>query len=121
MTTLRALRNERGQIDTPLAVVVTKADAFGLEAQIGAARATPLPGPVSEDSSEESQHVRHWLKEHGERNLVQCIEHDFRTVRFFYCSALGRLPDGTASPFVPRGVLRPFGWALGRQGLTLHD
>lgn len=85
----------------PFCVVVTKGDALGADLGTSAA-------------------VRAWLEEHGEGNLVRSIEHDFKEVRYFCCSALGRMPDGSAAPFTPDGTLAPLAWVLSRQGVTLR-
>jgi hypothetical protein len=98
------LRGQRGgnRLDVPLAVVVTKVDAAGIDREIDAVG------------------VRDWLIRHGEGNLVQSAEHDFRIVRFFACSALGRVPSSTATePFVSRGVLEPFQWLAEANGVRL--
>lgn len=63
--------------------------------------------------------MRQWLVEHGESNLVRGVENDFKKVRYFHCSSLGRLPDASSSPFDPQGVLDPLGWVLNRYGVNL--
>jgi hypothetical protein len=104
----------------PLAVVVTKVDAFGLEKQMCS---VDLRAPAStagvhpEDVS--SGFVRQWLLAHGEGNLIRSMEHDFKNVRYFHCSALGRLPDGQPAPFAPRDVLDPLAWTLRSYGVKL--
>ena len=119
--TLRDLTRKRGKLMTPLAVVVTKADAFGLQDQISGTPAPPLPGSAPDRAHVDSLRVRRWLEDHGERNLVQCIENDFQSSLFFCCSSLGRLPDDTRRPFAPQDVLTPFGWALGRRRMALPE
>lgn len=96
----------------PMAVVVTKSDTLDLAHQMDGA---------SSANGTESATVRHWLTAQGEANLVRSIEHDFKVVRFFHCSALGRLPDNTTRPFTPDGVLRPLQWVLGHYGLTVVE
>lgn len=103
----------------PFAVVITKSDAFSLAREI---EATAAPGGASggvKNDDPESSAVRQWLLEHGESNLVLGIEHDFKKVRYFHCSSLGRLPDASSSPFDPQGVLDPLGWVLNRYGVDL--
>lgn len=95
----------------PMAVVVTKGDAFDL--------ATELGGDGMLGNGSESSAIRQWLTSQGEGNLVRSIEHDFKLVRFFCCSALGRLPDNSNTPFSPDGVLLPLRWVLGHYGLTI--
>lgn len=89
-------------LDVPLAVVVAKDDAAGIDREI------------------DTVGVRDWLIRHGEGNLVQSAEHDFGAVRFFTCSALGRAPSATATePFVSRGVPEPFQWLAEGNGVRL--
>lgn len=99
------LREQRGEnvVDVPLAIVITKIDAAGIDREI------------------ESTGAREWLVRHGERNLVQSAAHDFRNVRFFACSALGRVPSAdTGNAFVSRGVLEPFRWLAEANGVRLQ-
>ena len=104
----------------PLSVVVTKVDAFGLEARI-----RPLAEKVltleskAELGDGRSTAVRQWLVDQGEGNLVRSVEHDFKNVRYFCCSALGHIPSGRPAPFVPKGVIDPLAWTLGTYGVKL--
>lgn len=102
----------------PFAVVLTKSDAFGLAREIEATAPARAVG-ASKDEDPESNAVRQWLVEHGESNLVRGVENDFKKVRYFHCSSLGRLPDASASPFDPQGVLDPLGWVLSRYNVNL--
>lgn len=129
---LRGFSQTTGRIDQPLAVVVTKTDALGLRQQI------QREGHGS-DSSELSDAVKQWLVKHGEGNLVRTIERDFKDVRYFACSALGRIPgqepaaaatdvdldlDPAARrprPFKPVDVLHPLAWLLGHYGLRIES
>ena len=46
--------------------------------------------------------------------MVRDLYLQFRDVRFFSCTALGRMPDeDDHSPFTPSGVLEPLLWILG--------
>jgi hypothetical protein len=94
-----------------LAVVLTKTDAINISNEIQqiAARQPPDKGGAQ---AAESSAVRAWLEKNGEGNLLRGIEGDFKSVSYFYCSPLGRVPDSGATPFVPAGVLKPFGWLL---------
>lgn len=111
----------------PVAIVVTKADAFGLsrDIQSAAEEVTVISGNGNNRGSHrknnpESQAVRTWLLSHGEGNLVRSIEHDFKDIDYFYCSALGRLPDGRVAPFKPQGVLDPLDWILKHYHVDLN-
>jgi hypothetical protein len=112
--------------NVPVAVVVTKADAFGLASLIQSANEelTTISSNGNNKGGQqktdpESQSVRQWLLSNGEGNLVRSIEHDFKEIHYFYCSALGRLPDGSAVPFKPRGVIDPLDWILKHYQLEL--
>ncbi|HEY0378371.1 MAG TPA: SH3 domain-containing protein [Pyrinomonadaceae bacterium] len=105
----------------PIAVVVTKADAFGLAAEIASTRNGNGFDERQRQDDPESRSVRQWLIGHGEGNLVRGIEHDFKKVQYFHCSALGRLPDASSTPFVPEGVLDPLEWMLKPYGLRLDE
>jgi GTPase SAR1 family protein len=108
--TLRSFSNSDGAFKSiPFAVVVTKADAFGIAKNI---EVTTVNNNNSSSEPPESNAVRQWLINNGESNLVRCIENDFKKVRYFHCSSLGRLPDSSSSPFDPEGVLDPLGWVL---------
>lgn len=112
--------------NVPVAVVVTKADAFGIsrDIQSAAEEVSVISGNGNKNGGRrkndpESHAVRTWLMSHGEGNLVRSIEQDFNDIRYFYCSALGRLPDGGAEPFKPAGVLNPLDWILKHYRLDL--
>ncbi len=118
--TLRQFSKMSGSFrSVPIAVVVTKADAFGLAADIAATHNGNGFGGGKKQDDPESDSVRQWLIGHGEGNLVRGIEHDFKKVQYFHCSALGRLPDASYTPFVPEGVLDPLEWVLKPYGLRL--
>lgn len=119
--TLRQFSKMSGSFGSvPIAVVITKADAFGLAADINSTQnGNGSTEKHSNDDDPESRSVRQWLIGNGEGNLVRSIEHDFKKVHYFHCSSLGRLPDGGSSPFVPEGVIDPLGWVLKPYGLRL--
>jgi hypothetical protein len=49
----------------------------------------------------------------GAGNVVRGLEQYFTSVRYFACSALGRIPDPkNRAPFQPAGVIEPFLWLL---------
>ncbi len=96
--------SKTGRATFPLAVVVSKIDAFGLGMEIGTS-------PAAADGSREDP-VRAWLRKRGQSGLVQKLEARFTNVGYFACSALGRVPDQSASGFLPSGVLDPVRWIL---------
>ena len=116
--TLRSFSNsDRAFKSIPFAVVVTKADAFGIAKNIE----VTAVNDTNSRAEPESGAVRQWLINNGESNLVRCIENDFKKVRYFHCSSLGRLPDSSSSPFDPQGVLDSLGWVLKPYDVRLED
>jgi hypothetical protein len=106
----------------PLAVVVTKADAFDLARHIEAAGAREQGADDNRNHralDAKSLAVRQWLMEYEEDNLVRSVERDFKKFRYFYCSSLGRLPNGSAAPFNPEGVLDPLTWLLSQYRISV--
>ena len=106
----------------PLAVVVTKSDALNLEAMIGSLGAIEL---MKKDPAIRCQEdaidclVESFLLNNHMGNLVRNIHMQFANVRFFSCSALGRLPDPSRHDgYVPFRVLDPFTWVLGEIGVV---
>lgn len=90
----------------PLAVVIAKADAIGIEAEIAA-------GTGAESAP------KAWLEQNGAGNLVRAIDLEFKRVNWFACSALGRTPvEGDNRPYEPRGVLEPMLWLLEQNGVS---
>ncbi len=94
--------------EMPLAVVIAKSDAFGVQQEIDALAVAGEPGAAE----------RVWLQGNGAGNLVRSIEQEFKHVGWFSLSALGRMPDPTnKSPFTPRGALAPLLWILARRNV----
>lgn len=122
LTALNELSKGRHR-NVPLAIVITKADAFGLARHIetaGARAPAAANGNGNHDALDaKSVAVRQWLMEHEEDNLVRSVERDFKKFRYFYCSSLGRLPDGTAAPFTPDGVIDPLTWLLSQYSISV--
>lgn len=112
--TLRGFSGQTGHLPHPLAVVLTKVDVLG-----GPAKLQAEGGGQKGGEAATSESVKTWLERHGAGNLVRTIHKDFADVKYFACSALGRLPDGTQQPFVPIAVLAPFAWLLGHYGLRI--
>lgn len=104
----------------PLAVVLTKTDAFGIAAQIETL--IPPQSPLDTDANgNQSNAVRTWLHNNGGGNLIRAMEKKFSDIAYFYCSPLGRLPDFDSNPFTPKGVLEPLSWLLKRYGVDLKN
>lgn len=105
------------RIKSPAAVVVTKTDAFDLEEQLGEAVVTDREGKgkghgEADPAHAASDQVRRALLRWDQADFVHQIETRFRTVRYFACSSLGRMPDGTDRAFKAHGVLAPLLWLL---------
>jgi hypothetical protein len=88
--------SKTGKIKKPLAVVISKVDAFGLGG----------------DVDKKSDLIRQQLIDWDEGGLIQQIETRFKEVQYFYSSALGRIPDSTSKDFVPSQVFEPMSWLL---------
>jgi hypothetical protein len=99
----------------PIAVVLTKSDALR-----GILAGKVRRGGVGEETigARSPTEPRQWLLSHGEGNLVRSIESDFAEVRYYWCSALGHLPD-SGTPFVPVGVIAPIQWILERRAVRV--
>lgn len=116
LTVLRSFKESSSRlVNLPVAVTLTKVDAFSLN--LG------LPAPrLSDEQPSDSSEVKKWLEERGEGNLVRSLEHDFSHVAFFACSALGHLPEEERkTPFEPVGVLAPLEWLLSQAGYRLKS
>lgn len=105
----------------PIAVVVSKIDALDLDNQIGYLAAERILEKIplirfKEDAV--SLLVEQFLIDNQLGNLVRDLHLQFSEVKFFACSALGRIPDGeNPVPFEPVGILEPMLWLLDRVGV----
>ena len=96
-----------------IAVVVSKDDLFGISEEIDKIMVT-LPDLKTADKR--SLAVREWLIRYEEEHLIRLLETDFRNVRFFSVSALGRVPDPSdRSSFAGVRVLDPITWSVGHR------
>ncbi|MDF5719735.1 MAG: hypothetical protein PUP91_04430 [Rhizonema sp. PD37] len=115
-TKLNLKRNQR--VRAPLAVVVTKSDAFDMEQKIGepAARQYMLDHPQAkirkvEDAMDKV--VEEFLIDYGAGNFVRNLRSHFSRVRFFLCCAIGIGNNSeTASSFEGLRILDPMLWML---------
>ncbi len=90
----------------PIAIVIAKSDALGVDQEIAKLVASLGPGKGE----------RAWLESNGAGNLVRSIEQDFKQAGWFSVSALGRMPDrANTTPFQPRGALAPLLWILAQR------
>jgi hypothetical protein len=101
----------------PLAVVLTKADALPTEDYPFLANL--CPGPDRPMDARLSDRCRETLVLLGAGNIVRSLEQKFASVRYFACTALGRVPDPVNTlPFHAAGVAEPFLWLLGLEPAT---
>jgi hypothetical protein len=104
------------RIRVPVAVVLSKADAFDLEDRVGEravdARMPAAPAGTTREAVRDAL-IRDQLRAWGEGPFVQQLETRCARVRYFTCSTLGRMPDATDRAFHGRGVLEPLMWIIG--------
>jgi hypothetical protein len=94
--------------DVPVSVVIGKADALGIDAEIEG---------LSASAGEAAP--RAWLDANGAGNFTRAVEQEFKHVKWFACSALGRIPDpANHAPFEPEGATAPLLWLLSRRGVV---
>ncbi|MBO3459012.1 hypothetical protein G7B40_010140 [Aetokthonos hydrillicola Thurmond2011] len=113
-TKLNLKRNQR--VHTPVAVVVTKSDAFDLEEKIGepAAHKYMVDHPKIRHIEEAMDKVvEEFLIDYGAGNFVRNLRSHFSRIRFFSCSAVGIGNNSkSASSFEGLRVLDPLLWLL---------
>jgi hypothetical protein len=102
----------------PIAVVVSKVDALNLEYEIGSFAAQNMMNAdpsITSEGDAINLLVRNFLVQNDLDDFVRTIELQFSNVRYFSCSALGRMPvpnDNRA--FMPVRVADPLIWLLSR-------
>lgn len=105
----------------PIAVVLTKADAFDLDARIGveAARRLMQHDPSVQTEGEAIHRlVEDFLVEFGESNFVRNLRLQFSAVRFFSVSSTGRMVDpADYRSLEPVRVVEPLLWLLAENGV----
>lgn len=102
----------------PVAVVIAKADA------LPTAAFPFLEGikPNGARPADMSARCRNALVQLGGEPGVRALEQKFTSVRYFSCSALGRMPNpGDASAFQPAGVIEPLQWVFGSRFPRVAD
>lgn len=115
---LNTLEDEYGlspteKIKKPFAVVVNKVDSFDLEDVIGVGALKhflPKSGEAPIDT--QNRMIKEKLIAWGEVGLVHILETRFTNVCYFTVSALGRIPDNSTQPFIPRRIAEPALWIL---------
>jgi hypothetical protein len=80
-------KNSNGMFRIPVAVIVTKTDAFGLESKITQTSLNYKGNNINRKIQDiESEKVRTWLSQCGQGNIVRSVESVFENVKYFYCS-----------------------------------
>lgn len=111
--------SKTAQVRQPLAIVLNKVDAFDLEEIIGESAvdrsfaAWKGKGPADR-STVRSSLLRTQLLDWGEQAFVSRIDGRFSNVRYFSCSALGRMPDKSGVQFNANNVLPPLMWIFNK-------
>ena len=107
-----------GQIfELPVAVVITKSDAFDLEEKVGSPAAQRLMvqnGNIPAEADAIHLLVQEFLRDYGASNLMVNLHNRFANVQYFSCSSLGPDPDG----YAPLRILDPLLWLMGQWGIT---
>lgn len=111
----------------PLAVVISKIDSAALEQFVGETAVNQLmrsnPLRFSDFYDTEDYLCRKFLKENDMANFVSIIDLQFKTNRFFSCSAIGHTRD--KGKYEPVGVMAPMEWifrnADDKLGELWHD
>ena len=129
---LEKLRQVTGLSDqkmakVPLAVVINKIDAAGLEGDLGQRAVGKLmasePERFADFYDTQDYLCRRFLQENGMAGFLNSVSLRFKTNRFFACSAIGHTRD--AGPYEPQGVLPPMEWlfrlADPEMGKIWHD
>lgn len=129
---LNKLREVTGLSDNkmstvPLAVVISKIDSAGLEQDIGAMAANKLmraePERFTDFYDAQDYLCRQFLRDNGMESFLNNVCIQFKTNRFFACSAIGHTRD--KGQYKPAGVLPPMEWlfrhADSKMGQLWHD
>ena len=97
--------------DVALAVVINKTDAFPAHGHPYLTNLVPDDGTNTDDNA--STRCREALNKLGAAASVHELEMKFSRVRYFACSALGRVPEARDTrAFQPKGVVEPLLWLL---------
>lgn len=117
---LNKLREVTGLSDNkmatvPLAIVISKIDSAGLEQDIGNMAVNKLmknqPDKFTDYYDTQDYLCRKFLKENDMESFLNNITIQFKTNRFFACSAIGHTRD--KGKYQPKGVLPPMQWLFG--------
>jgi Double-GTPase 2 len=108
---LMLLRRPEDKCDVPVAIVLSKADALPTSDYPFLKDLYQGDGLLVDEVS--NTRCREALNKLGASSSVRELEMKFSRLRYFSCSALGRLPElRDTKPFQPRGVTEPLLWLL---------
>jgi hypothetical protein len=126
----RVLRNAKGvvkrhkRIKEPIAVVISKIDAFFDEIPADHPLRRPSSSRPEFDESESQtihDHIGALVDKWGGASLIRTLEHNYTTFRLFGASALGAEPDYSTARVNSRGLLphrvsEPLLWLMASRG-----
>jgi hypothetical protein len=98
------------RITMPIAIVLTKVDAFNLEATIGDDALSPSMAESKRETARNDL-ISRQLCEWGMTPLVEAIETRFSKRSYFTCSAVG-LARASGAGFAPERIAMPFLWLM---------
>ncbi len=102
-------------VKVPLAIVVSKIDAFNLRDLVGepaVQKAIKASVAGVDPAAMRNRVIRQQLLDWGATAFVHTIDSRFGEVMYFASSALGRIPDSSGNPYVGEGVIEPLSWVL---------
>lgn len=105
--------------ELPCAVVVTKADALGLDALIGEEGVRRFREKYPQYGYEDAldQVCRWWLQRWGGANILNRLNHEFGKCRCFSVSAFGARTAFDVGAFRPERIDLPMKWLLKEAGV----
>lgn len=105
--------------DLPCAVVVTKADALGLDNLIGEEGVRRFREKYPQYGYEDAldQVCRYWLPRWGGANILSRLDHEFGKCRCFSVSAFGARTADDVGAFQPERIDLPMKWLLKEAGV----
>lgn len=108
--------SDQRMLSVPLAVVIGKVDAAGLDGEIGDGavrqRMASDPGAFPDYYDTQDYLCRKFLRDNGQESFLNNVGLKFRENRFFACSAIGHASGH--GEYRPQGVLAPMQWLFGR-------
>ena len=105
--------------ELPCAVVVTKADALGLDNLIGEEGIRRFREKYPRYNYEDAldQVCRYWLQRWGGANMLNRLDHEFGKCRCFSVSAFGARAADDVGAFRPERIDLPMKWLLKEAGV----